>query len=228
MNESLAEKGASLSRVEQVYRTIRENILTNQFPPGYQALEPEIAKQLGVSRTPVREALIRLEAEKLIELIPRRGMRVLPLVPGEFLQVSQVLIALELMAIELLADRKPGRDMLSPMHDALQEMQGALEQDDLELWAEADGKFYRLLIHLCGNDRLAQIAESVIAQTQRSRMITLKMRQKPTDSLLANRNLYESLLAGEKEKARNEYSAHKMEVLGSLMDMLERYRLPHL
>ena len=64
--------------VEQAYRLIRQRILDNVYPAGYRALEREFAAELGLSRTPVREALLRLQAEGLIELIPRHGARVLP------------------------------------------------------------------------------------------------------------------------------------------------------
>ena len=96
-----------ISRVEWVYRTLKQSILTNEFYPGYQALEPELAKNLGVSRTPVREALIRLENERLIELIPRRGMRVIPLVPEDMREIYQLLTSLEVTAVEILARKRP-------------------------------------------------------------------------------------------------------------------------
>jgi DNA-binding GntR family transcriptional regulator len=67
------------SRVNDAYVQIKAEILSNRLPPGFQAPEPEVALRLGMSRTPVREALIRLEADGLVELIPRRGVRVLPL-----------------------------------------------------------------------------------------------------------------------------------------------------
>jgi len=228
MNESLAEKDESLSRVEQVYRTIRECILSNQYPPSYQALEPEIARQLGVSRTPVREALIRLEAEKLIELIPRRGMRVLPLAPNDYEEISRVLIAFELMALELLVDKNPGKDVLAPMEDALLEMDESLQRDNLDEWSEAEEKYFRLLIILCGNGALAQLVDNLRARTHRSRMVTLKMRPKPYSSNEANRKVFEAILMGHKEKALEVHKEHRNAVLHTIMELLERYRLPHL
>lgn len=228
MNDSLVENKVALSRVEQVYRTIRSNILSNQYPPGHQVLEPELAKQLGVSRTPVREALIRLEAEKLIELIPRRGMRVLPLVPKDYLQICQLVSALESKALELLIAKKPGKDVLQPMEDSVNEMDLALRTKDLVSWSEADEKFHRIILNLCGNGRLINILEVLRAQTYRARMILLKLRPSLVGSSEAQRKLYYAILQGNHAGAIEIYETHRQQVIQESMDLLERYSLPHL
>jgi DNA-binding GntR family transcriptional regulator len=66
------------SLVDTAYEALRRRILDNTYPPGHQALEQALAAELGISRTPLREALIRLQKEGLVEVIPRHGMRVLP------------------------------------------------------------------------------------------------------------------------------------------------------
>src|ERR1044071_5104736 len=78
-----------------VYEALRRRILDNVWPPGHQALEQAIALELGVSRTPVREALIRLEREGLVQVIPRHGMRVLPMSAADMREIYEVLSALE-------------------------------------------------------------------------------------------------------------------------------------
>ena len=98
-----------MSLVDAAYEQIRRRILDNAWPPGHRALEQEVALALGMSRTPVREALMRLQAEGLVEVIPRHGMRVLPVSPNDMREIYQILTALECMAAELLAQRKPTR-----------------------------------------------------------------------------------------------------------------------
>jgi len=217
-----------LSRVEKAYRQLKNSILTNEFPPGYQALEPEIAKNLGVSRTPVREALIRLEAERLIELIPRRGMRVLPLVPNDIIELSQVLTGLECTAVELLAKKRYGEDTLQPMADAVQQMQQALEADNIDDWAQAEEKFHRLLVSLAGNKRLLMLMETVRAQAYRARKITLKLRPKPVASTVAYAEVFTAIAAGDWEKAKSRHYQLRVEIGEILTEILERYQLPHL
>lgn len=219
---------AGLSRVEKAYRQLKNSILTNEFPPGYQALEPEIAKNLGVSRTPVREALIRLEAEKLIELIPRRGMRVLPLVPTDIIELSQVLTGLECAAVELLGKKRYGEDTLRPMADSVSEMQAALEADNIDAWAQAEEKFHRLLVSLAGNKRLAMLMETVRAQAHRARKITLKLRPRPVGSTLAYAEVFAAISGGDWQKAKERHYQLRVEIGEILTEILERYQLPHL
>ena len=65
-----------LSLTDEAYGLLKAEILENRMPPGFQALEQDLAQRLNMSRTPVREALIRLQEEGLVEVVPRRGMRV--------------------------------------------------------------------------------------------------------------------------------------------------------
>ena len=88
---------------EQAYRQLRSRIVANVWPPGHQALEQAIALELGMSRTPVREALIRLQKEGLVEVVPRHGMRVLPVSANDMREIYEILTALESMAAELTA-----------------------------------------------------------------------------------------------------------------------------
>src|SRR4030095_12009583 len=90
------------SFVDRAYREIRRRILNNEYPPAHQILEQELAADLGMSRTPVREALVRLQNERFVQLLPRHGMRVVPLSIRELREVYEVLTSLELTAIDRL------------------------------------------------------------------------------------------------------------------------------
>lgn len=217
-----------ISRVEWVYRTLKQSILNNELYPGYQALEPEIAKNLGVSRTPVREALIRLENERLIELIPRRGMRVVPLVPSDMREIYQVLTSLEVTAVELLARQRPLRSHLFELEQAINDMDQQLAADHREGWAEADDRFHRLLVEACGNTRLAMMAATLRDQGHRARLVTLKMREKPTKSNKDHRDVIDAVLAGDWQKASQIHYEHRRHAADALVKILEEFRLPHL
>ena len=86
------------SLVEAAYRALKAAIRENVFPPGHQAAEPEIAEQLGMSRTPVHEAIIRLQEEGLVQVLPRRGVLVCPISADDIREIYDVLIAVEGMA----------------------------------------------------------------------------------------------------------------------------------
>ena len=151
-------EAAKSSRVEDAYERLKDEIRTNRMPPGFQAPEPEIALRLGMSRTPVREALIRLEAEGLVELIPRRGARVLPIQPEDMREIYEILTALEPDAAARLASRKPSKEELAPLAQATRDMEEALRKEDLDAWAEADDRFHVALLELQGNRRLKNLS----------------------------------------------------------------------
>ena len=221
---TLQEK-ETISLVEIAYREIKRKILDDEYPPGLQALEQEVAGELGMSRTPVREALIRLESDGLVELVPRRGMRVVPLSIPDLEEIYQLLTGLETMAAELLARRKPSTEELLPMEQAVTEMDQALERDDLDGWAAADERYHRTLLDLCGNRRLAALAYTVWDQAHRARMVTLKLRPKPFQSAAEHRAVLDSIRKGDWETARETHYQHRVHGGQVITRVLREYRL---
>src|ERR687894_830406 len=89
------EKKTSL--VEDAYKALKDAIRNNLFPPGYQGSEQEIALRLGMSRTPVHEAIIRLQEDGLVRVLPKRGVVVCPIAPEDMREIYDVIIAVEAM-----------------------------------------------------------------------------------------------------------------------------------
>ena len=179
--QSVASSGAS-PMVDRAYQAIRQRILDNAWPPGHQALEQEVALALGMSRTPVREALMRLQNEGLVEVVPRHGMRVLPVSAADMREIYEILSALECMAAELLARRRPSAQALKPLVDATKAMDKALKAEDLDAWAAADERFHAHLIELAGNRQLQATVMNYWDRAHRARMFTLRLRPKPVNS----------------------------------------------
>jgi DNA-binding GntR family transcriptional regulator len=216
------------SLVDQVYREIRNRILENIWTPGYQALEQEIAQMLGVSRTPVREALIRLEKESFVKVVPRHGMRVLPVSPEDMKEIYEVLTALECCAAERLASRRPSANELQPLIDATQRMSEALERDDLDAWAKADETFHWALVSMSGNKLLLQTVMGYWDRAHRARLFTLRLRPKPVNSTKEHMQLVERLAAGDAAGAVNVNREHRERASRELVVIFERYRLQQL
>ena len=169
-------RGKRESRVEQAYAEIRRRILDNYYAPGHQVLEQELAADLGMSRTPVREALVRLQNERFVQLIPRHGMRVVPLSIQDLREVYEVLTSLELTAIERLARADLDEEALAAIEKSVDEMDSAVKKKDVDAWAQADERFHRILVTLCGNQRLAAMVETLWEQSHRARMTTVRLR----------------------------------------------------
>jgi DNA-binding GntR family transcriptional regulator len=218
------------SLVQEAHTALKARILNNELPPGHVALEQELADGLGMSRTPVHEAVIRLAEEGLVEVVPRRGIRVLPISPEDMREIYELLYSLEATAVELLSARRlPGDDpILTELDTATNAMAEALDADDLEEWARADERFHVALLSGCGNQRLARMAFTVWDQAHRARMVTLRLRPKPADSTADHRNVVEAIRRHDPEAARELHAAHRKRGMATLLGILERYRLTRL
>ncbi len=216
------------SRVEAAYERLKDEIRTNRMPPGFQAPEPEIAIRLGMSRTPVREALIRLEAEGLVELIPRRGVRVLPIRAEDMREIYQILTSLEPDAAARYAETNPGEAELAPLEQATAEMEAALESEDLDTWAEADDRFHQILLDLQGNRRLKDFVRALYDQAHRARVVTMRMRGPPHRSTQEHREILNYLRAGDGDSVRRLFKQHRTRSAEELLAILEKYKLGQL
>ncbi|HBK06312.1 MAG TPA: GntR family transcriptional regulator [Acetobacteraceae bacterium] len=213
------------SLVETAYRTLRQRVIDNAWPPGYRALEQELALELGMSRTPLREALVRLQNEGLVEVIPRHGMRVLPVSADDMRDIYQMLTALEAMAAELAARRRLTRAQLKPLLDAAAATEHALNAEDLDAWASADESFHRNLVELSGNRLLVEVARNCADRAHRARAVTLRMRPKPTHSTREHMDVVEKIRAGDARAAFDAQRAHRERGTRELLAILEYHQL---
>ena len=123
------------SQTVRAYEELRRRILANEMPAGTQYLEQALADELGMSRTPVREALIRLSDERLVEVKPRHGARVLPVSASDMAEIYELLTSLEAIAARRVAERGLGAPQLKRLDDAVHGMDQALERNDLTAWS---------------------------------------------------------------------------------------------
>ncbi|MEZ2127026.1 MULTISPECIES: GntR family transcriptional regulator [unclassified Sinorhizobium] len=211
------------SLVEDAYRALKASILDGTLPAGYQAVEHRIADQLNMSRTPVHEAVIRLQHEGLVQVLPRRGVRVLPISAADMAEVYQLLVAMEGMAAILLAQKllRSG-ETVRKMEDATDEMERALRAEDLLRWAQADDQFHRLLVNECGNARLARVAATMVDQAQRARAVTLRFRPLPHASTEEHRRLTAAIRAGDAVGAREAAESHRARASNEIIRAIER------
>lgn len=218
-------RSSRVTLVDRAYREIRRRIVDNEYPPAHQVLEHELAAELGMSRTPVREALIRLENENFVQIIPRHGMRVVPLSLDDLHDMYEVLTALELTAIERLARSEPDVRALVALDHALDEMDAAVKKRDMDAWVEADERFHRMLIDLCGNARLASMAYMVWDQGHRARMTTVRLRPSLEPSNREHRAVVAALRRGDWQEAVARHAKHRARTSREIIALLEQCRL---
>lgn len=213
------------SNTQRAVAQLREMIFQGELSPGSDHLEAELAEKLGMSRTPVREAALTLEAQGLVALRPRRGMRVLPLSAQDMAEIYDVLTELESLAAETAALKSLSATELAPLARSIQGMDNALHAKDREAWAEADGAFHRELVRLGGNARIMSLVAMMEDQVRRAKTVTLYMRPLPTDSNTDHRAVYDAIARGDAVAARRIHHAHRKSARKILVDLLEKHRL---
>lgn len=218
----------SVSQTQRAYDEIKRRILDNEFTAGSQALEQELALMLDMSRTPVREAMMRLAHEGLVEVRPRHGMRVLPVSARDMREMYDVLTALESSAAELAAQRGASAAELTALETALADMEAALARDDLRGWAAADRRFHTLLVDVADNRQIQALAHMLLDRTHRVRMLTLKLRPKPVDSNRDHAAVVEAIRRRDTDAAFRIHRAHRVKNGKMLVELLMSHGLTQL
>jgi DNA-binding GntR family transcriptional regulator len=142
---------------------LREAILTGHFKPGHRLVENDLCRQLGVSRTSVREALRRLEAEKLVTIVPNKGPSVAAITWEEAEQIYDVRALLEGEAAALFAARVSDVEA-ARMKSALDAFDRAVVQDDAAGRLESTRQFYQVMLAGCGNIVIREMLEGLFAR----------------------------------------------------------------
>ena len=157
-----------------VFNTLRQAILKGELKPGERLMEIQLANKLGVSRTPVREAIRKLELEGLVLMIPRKGAEVAKITRQDMEDVLEVRTALEELAVKDACDHITDAQ-LSELKKASNEFKKALlEGKDLVTCADADMHFHDVILSATNNRRLIQMLNNLSEQMYRYRMEYLK------------------------------------------------------
>ena len=151
-----------------VFNTLRRAILRGELKPGERLMEIQLANKLGVSRTPIREAIRKLELEGLVLMIPRKGAEVEEITEKNLRDVLEVRCALEELAVQLACDRIE-RNRIRELHAAAAQFRDILDSDDITQIAAADEAFHDVIFKATGNERLIQLLNNLREQMYRYR-----------------------------------------------------------
>lgn len=205
---------------EIAYRELKKLILDGALPAGAQLLELEAADRLQMSRTPIREAMIRLREDGMVDIRPRHGMRVLPISAEDMQEIYQVLTGLEGEAAYIVAERGLTEEEKKTLDEAVHAMDLALEKGDLIAWAHADEAFHSRLVEYSRNRRLINMVSQLWEQSHRARMLTLRMRPKPVSSNREHQALVEAIATNQPELAQKIHQDHRKRAGGMLVKLL--------
>ncbi|MEM6381355.1 MAG: GntR family transcriptional regulator [Pseudomonadota bacterium] len=215
-----AQTEKTQSNSQRAAAAIRELIFSGDLSPGSDHLESELADRLGMSRTPVREAVVMLEGQGLLSVRPRKGVRILPISPNDMRDIYDVLTALESLAAENAAKAGYQDEDLADLTDAIERMDRAIAREDRQAWAVADDDFHRELVRLGGNSRIEEIVERMSNQVRRARWVTLFVRPLPLKSNEDHRAVSDAIRKGDAEQARTRHQLHRMHARDVLVELL--------
>lgn len=192
---------------ELVLDAIRGAIMNGTLQPRERLMEIQMAEELGVSRTPIREALRKLELEGFIVMVPRKGAYVSDLSFKDIADVFEIRAALEGLAAGLAAERITEEE-LERMERLLVEKQEAITHDDISKLVEVDTKFHELMYQASRNVRLGSIISNLREQIQRFRLTSLSYPGRNKLSLEEHKKLVEAIQARDYQLARQLATEH--------------------
>lgn len=190
-----------------VFNTLRQAILRGELKPGERLMEIQLANKLGVSRTPIREAIRKLELEGLVLMIPRRGAEVSEITEKSLRDVLEVRRALEELAVKLACEKIQDNE-IEELKQAEAEFAEALKSGDVTVFAEADVKFHDIIYRTTDNQRLIQLLSNLREQMYRYRVEYLKKEDSHEVLLQEHARIMETIEKRDEEHAVEAVCTH--------------------
>lgn len=192
---------------EAVYQRLKENIIRGHLPPGSKLVETEIANLLGVSRTPLREAINRLGQEGLVEILPRRGAFVKKHSLREIMENLEIREVLEGLAVRLAAKHATSK-MIKEMKNCFKGFTPKKVQTDLPLYAERNVCFHNKIINASRNEKLIALIRNLYDQMDMVRLNTIALPGRARKSLTEHLNIIRLIEAKKGVEAEKYLRAH--------------------
>ena len=204
-----------------VFNTLRQAILRGELKPGERLMEIQLANKLGVSRTPIREAIRKLELEGLVLMIPRKGAEVAQITEKNMQDVLEVRKALEELSVQLACERITP-EQVEEMKMAAEDFRKVLKSGDVTKIAEADVKFHDIIFAATNNQRLITLLNNLREQMYRFRVEYLKQKECYPQLLEEHDKLIALISGGEVEEACELMGRHIDNQASTVSDVIRR------
>jgi DNA-binding GntR family transcriptional regulator len=203
LNSLQAQVPIDSNRKERAYRIIKEKIISCQLPPGSILNERELVEEIGTSRTPIREALHRLEKENLVLIIPQRGAFVCEITPKIINDIYQLREIIEPNLVSMVTPKIAEDVLLRFKQEFL-----TLGKDDYNILAKRDNEFHFTVIDLVGNECLKQVMENMYDQNERIRFLLTRLPQRLQETVAEHVDIIDHMLARDQERAAEAMRRH--------------------
>ena len=211
---------------ELVCENIRQAIIDGTFKPGERLMEIQMADEMGVSRTPVREAIRRLELEGFVVMIPRRGTYVADISIKDITEIYEVRISLDVLAAGLAAERITDEE-LETMNGYLREISRYVPSLDIEKIVALDSAFHDVLYKASRNERLCNIIGNLREQLTGIRARSMSYPGRLVDTMNEHRELLDSIASRDIERAQRAARIHIENAEQILLRSLEHKEAKH-
>ena len=202
-----------------VFNTLRQAILRGELKPGERLMEIQLANKLGVSRTPIREAIRKLELEGLVLMIPRKGAEVAEITEKNMRDVLEVRKALEELAVQLACEKITAEE-IEEMKKAAEEFKMILKSKDITEIAEADVRFHDIIYMATDNQKLILLLNNLREQMYRYRVEYLKREEAYPQLIAEHAAIIEYISKGEKKAATDVMCKHIDNQVTTVIDVI--------
>jgi len=202
------------------YGIIKDSILSFRFPPGAQLRIEQLADEMGISRTPIREALLKLESDGLVRTVPRVGFFVTEITKRDLEELFELRELLESYAAGKIAPLLTDDD-LAHIKRLLETSVSAVERGDLDEFLKAEIAFHTFLIEGCDNRRLVEVMKGLEDLTHRERVLSLRSLENVRESLTEHQRIAEALHQRDGELASRRMREHIRNVRKRMLQFVD-------
>lgn len=199
---------------------LREAIVSGVLKPGEKLMEAQLAEDMGISRTPVREAIRKLELEGFVHMIPRKGACVAEYSEKDIIDTFRIRLALEKLAVELAVERITD-EKLEELKRVIEEEAVSIEQGNLEAMVEKDAEYHELVYRTAENKRLEVIMSNLQGQIRRFRFVSLGGQGRGNEVLEEHYRIYDALKRRDVKLAQERIEEHIRNTQQALMEAIK-------
>ncbi len=195
------------SSKDKIYQSLRADIISHRLKPGQAIREDELADRFGISRTPVREILRKLEQEDLVKVIPNRGVFVSELTDKDIEEVLEIRLALETAAARSAATKLTDEHR-KELKEIRKQLDSAVKLKDSVLSFEADTRLHGMILQAAGNKRAHRIINNLMGQIHRIRFISGHKPGRIDTTVKEHKEIVQALLNADPDKAEDAMRRH--------------------
>ncbi|MBB3663626.1 MULTISPECIES: GntR family transcriptional regulator [Prauserella salsuginis group] len=202
-----------VSMRDRVGRALRAAIISGEMEPGVVYSAPSLGSRFGVSATPVREAMLDLVREELVEIVPNKGFRVTEISETDLDQITEIRLLIEPPAVSKVTPIIPDDDF-AELRELAQNIVTAAEAGDLVEYTEADRVFHLRLLSYADNPRMTNLVSDLRAHTRLFGLAALRERGELVDVAQEHHTIVDALQARDQTAAESQMRAHISQVRG--------------